>query len=94
MNFSKINITISRHKEKTKHKLKRLIPSPNSFFMDVKCPGCLHDNVIFSHSQISIYCKKCNTIMCRPTGGKAMLMEGSSFCRKRKKRRLCLTETY
>eukprot|EP00419_Tripos_fusus_P089495 CAMPEP_0172856318 /NCGR_PEP_ID=MMETSP1075-20121228/63975_1 /TAXON_ID=2916 /ORGANISM="Ceratium fusus, Strain PA161109" /LENGTH=78 /DNA_ID=CAMNT_0013703493 /DNA_START=27 /DNA_END=261 /DNA_ORIENTATION=- len=27
--------------EKTKHKLKRMIQGPNSFFMDVKCPGCL-----------------------------------------------------
>ena len=26
--------------EATKHKLKRLVQSPNSFFMDVKCPGC------------------------------------------------------
>eukprot|EP00928_Gymnodinium_smaydae_P021800 TRINITY_DN18537_c0_g1_i2.p2 TRINITY_DN18537_c0_g1~~TRINITY_DN18537_c0_g1_i2.p2 ORF type:complete len:156 (-),score=23.64 TRINITY_DN18537_c0_g1_i2:466-933(-) len=25
--------------EKAKHKLKRMIQSPNSFFMDVKCPG-------------------------------------------------------
>eukprot|EP00414_Alexandrium_minutum_P011444 CAMPEP_0113996516 /NCGR_PEP_ID=MMETSP0328-20130328/11793_1 /TAXON_ID=39455 /ORGANISM="Alexandrium minutum" /LENGTH=36 /assembly_acc=CAM_ASM_000350 len=24
--------------EKAKHKLKRMIQSPNSFFMDVKCP--------------------------------------------------------
>lgn len=28
--------------EKRKHKLKRLVPSPNSFFMDVKCQGCFH----------------------------------------------------
>lgn len=26
--------------ERTKHKLKRLVQSPNSFFMDVKCTGC------------------------------------------------------
>jgi hypothetical protein len=26
--------------EKQKHKLKRLVQSPNSFFMDVKCQGC------------------------------------------------------
>lgn len=26
--------------EQRKHKLKRLVQSPNSFFMDVKCPGC------------------------------------------------------
>jgi small subunit ribosomal protein S27e len=25
--------------EKKKHKLKRLVQSPNSYFMDVKCPG-------------------------------------------------------
>ena len=26
--------------EASKHKLKRLVQAPNSFFMDVKCPGC------------------------------------------------------
>jgi hypothetical protein len=26
--------------EASHHKLKRLVQSPNSFFMDVKCPGC------------------------------------------------------
>ena len=26
--------------EKKKHKLRRLVQSPNSFFMDVRCPGC------------------------------------------------------
>lgn len=29
----------SPEEEKRKHKLKRLVQSPNSFFMDVKCPG-------------------------------------------------------
>ena len=28
--------------EKQKHKLKRLVQSPNSFFMDVKCAGCFN----------------------------------------------------
>jgi hypothetical protein len=28
--------------EKRKHKLKRLVQSPNSYFMDVKCPGCFN----------------------------------------------------
>ncbi|KAF3490246.1 hypothetical protein F2Q69_00055974 [Brassica cretica] len=28
--------------EKRKHKLKRLVQSPNSFFMDVKCQGCFN----------------------------------------------------
>lgn len=26
--------------EAKQHKLKRLVQSPNSYFMDVKCPGC------------------------------------------------------
>lgn len=26
--------------EAAKHKLKRLVPSPNGFFMDVKCSSC------------------------------------------------------
>ena len=30
----------SPEEEKRKHKLKRLVQSPNSFFMDVKCQGC------------------------------------------------------
>ena len=28
--------------EANKHKLKRLVQTPNSFFMDVKCPGCFN----------------------------------------------------
>ncbi|KAF5924223.1 hypothetical protein HPG69_007443, partial [Diceros bicornis minor] len=30
----------SPEEEKRKHKKKRLVQSPNSYFMDVKCPGC------------------------------------------------------
>ena len=28
--------------EAQRHKLKRLVQTPNSFFMDVKCPGCFN----------------------------------------------------
>lgn len=28
--------------EKSKHKLHRLVESPNSYFMDVKCQGCFN----------------------------------------------------
>ena len=31
-----------RELEQRRHKLKRLVQSPNSFFMDVKCPGCFN----------------------------------------------------
>ncbi|RYG69864.1 hypothetical protein EON64_01670 [archaeon] len=42
----------SAAEEKQKHKLKRLIQAPNSFFMDVKCSGCFHIVTIFSHAQV------------------------------------------
>jgi len=42
----------SQADEKRKHKLKRLIQFPNSFFMDVKCPGCFHITTVFSHAQV------------------------------------------
>merc|ERR1712085_130251 len=68
--------------EKTKHKLKRMIQSPNSFFMDVKCPGCLQITTVFSHAQTVVLCGNCNQMLCQPTGGHARLTEGCSFRRK------------
>jgi small subunit ribosomal protein S27e len=32
-----------------------LIQNPNSFFMDVKCPGCFHITTIFSHAQVFFF---------------------------------------
>ena len=43
--------------EKQQHKLKRLVQSPNSFFMDVKCPGCFAISNVFSHAQTVIQCE-------------------------------------
>uniref|UniRef100_A0A7N0URJ0 40S ribosomal protein S27 n=1 Tax=Kalanchoe fedtschenkoi TaxID=63787 RepID=A0A7N0URJ0_KALFE len=68
--------------EKRKHKLKRLVQSPNSFFMDVKCQGCFNITTVFSHSQTVVLCGSCQNVLCQPTGGKARLTEGCSFRRK------------
>ncbi|XP_020106471.1 40S ribosomal protein S27-2-like [Ananas comosus] len=68
--------------EKKKHKLKRLVPSPNSFFMDVKCQGCFAITTVFSHSQTVIVCANCQTVLSQPTGGRAKLTEGCSFRKK------------
>uniref|UniRef100_A0A9I9DR86 40S ribosomal protein S27 n=1 Tax=Cucumis melo TaxID=3656 RepID=A0A9I9DR86_CUCME len=68
--------------EKRKHKLKRLVQSPNSFFMDVKCQGCFNITTVFSHSQTVVVCGNCQTVLCQPTGGRAKLTEGCSFRRK------------
>merc|ERR1712048_58536 len=68
--------------EKQQHKLKRLVQTPNSFFMDVKCPGCFQITTMFSHAGTVVFCPSCATVLCQPTGGKARLTEGCSFRRK------------
>ena len=62
--------------EQRKCKLKRLVQHPNSFFMDVKCPGCYKITTVFSHAQTVVLCVGCSTVLCQPTGGKARLTEG------------------
>ncbi|KAI6134162.1 ribosomal protein S27-domain-containing protein [Pisolithus croceorrhizus] len=61
--------------ESKKHKLKRLVQSPNSYFMDVKCPGCFAITTVFSHAQSVVLCGSCASVLCQPTGGKARLTE-------------------
>ena len=72
----------SRAETERAHKLRRLIPAPNSFFMDVKCPGCVQITTVFSHAQTEVKCVSCATVLCLPTGGKARLTEGCSFRKK------------
>ncbi|KAG9318367.1 ribosomal protein S27-domain-containing protein [Chiua virens] len=69
----------SAEHEKRQHKLKRLVQSPNSYFMDVKCPGCFAITTVFSHAQSVVLCGSCASILCQPTGGKARLTEGWTF---------------
>ena len=47
----------SYESEKQAHKLKRLVQAPDSYFMDVKCPGCYALSTIFSHAQSVITCE-------------------------------------
>lgn len=72
----------SAQSEARKHKLKRLVPKPDSYFMDVKCPGCFQITTVFSHAKTVVLCGNCNTVLCQPTGGKARLTEGCSFRKK------------
>ncbi|KAJ3018768.1 40S ribosomal protein S27, partial [Thoreauomyces humboldtii] len=72
----------SQTSEARRHKLKRLVQSPNSYFMDVKCPGCFNITTVFSHAQTVVLCASCATVLCQPTGGKARLTEGCSFRKK------------
>ena len=68
--------------EITKHKLKKLVQKPNSYFLDIKSP---HSNEIvhtFSHAQSVIKCKKTGEILATPTGGKLDLRVGVHVRRK------------
>ena len=65
--------------EKRRHKKKRLVQSPNSFFLDVRCPNCYAITTVFSHAQTMVMCPGCATLICQPTGGKARITEGCSF---------------
>ena len=56
-----------------------MVQHPNSYFMDVKCPGCYRITTVFSHDQTMVVCARCSTVLCQPTGGRARLTEGCSF---------------
>jgi small subunit ribosomal protein S27e len=72
----------SIEEEKRKNKLKRLVQSPNSFFMDVKCPQCQTVNTIFSHIQTVVTCSNCGFLLAVPRGGKTKLAVGTAWRRK------------
>lgn len=44
--------------ENSRHKLKKLVQKPNSFFIDIKCKTCKELVHTFSHAQSVIKCKK------------------------------------
>ena len=72
----------SKASEAQKHKLKRLVQGPNSYFMDVKCPGCYNIQTVFSHVHAPVFCSSCSIQIAQPTGGKSRLTEGCSFRKK------------
>ncbi|XP_025774038.1 40S ribosomal protein S27-like [Puma concolor] len=69
--------------EKRKGKKKRLVRGPNSYFMDMRYPGCYKITTIFNHTQTVALSVSCSTVLCQPTGRKARLTEGCSFRQQR-----------
>ncbi len=67
------------HMEKKAHKLRRTVPAPNSYYVKVKCSGCPFEATLFSHSQSSSKCPKCNLVMTKPSGGKLRVINNCSF---------------
>lgn len=68
--------------ERMKHKRRRLVQGPNSYFLDVKCKGCGALTVVYSHATSLVRCTGCDTLIAHPSGGKAILAEGCQFRRK------------
>jgi len=70
--------------ENTKHKLKKLVQKPNSYFIDIKCSSgtCKEMVHTFVNAQSVIKCKKCSQILATPTGGKLSLKDGVHIRRK------------
>jgi len=61
------------------HKLKRMVPAPNSYFLKVKCK-CEEDiQITFSNGQTTLVCRACGNIMAKPRGGKIFVTEGCQF---------------
>lgn len=59
-----------------------LLQTPNSFFMDVKCPGCFTITTVYSHATTVVICAECAVTLAQPQGGKARLTEGCQFRKK------------
>nr|XP_020825765.1 40S ribosomal protein S27-like [Phascolarctos cinereus] len=74
----------SPEEKKQKHKKKRLVQSPNSYFVDLKCPECYKITPVFGHAQTVVFCVGCSIVLCQPTRGKSRLTEGCSFRRKQR----------
>lgn len=67
--------------EVQKHKLKRQVQKPNSYFLDIKCK-CGVIAHTFSNANSTIKCPKCKEILATPGGGKLHLKEGVLFKKK------------
>jgi len=49
------------------------IPRSKSTFILIQCENCGNERVIFSNSTTEIKCEKCNEIIVKSTGGKAII---------------------
>jgi len=52
---------------------KKIIPEPKSRFIQVRCPDCGNEQIIFSHAASIVHCNICGAVLAEPTGGKAKI---------------------
>ena len=52
-------------------KWENIIPRPRSKFVQVKCPSCGNEQIIFLSVATTVECNVCSTVLAEPKGGKA-----------------------
>ncbi|EAX97591.1 ribosomal protein S27, putative [Trichomonas vaginalis G3] len=57
------------------NKKKTLVPNPRSEFLSLRCPSCTGLTTAFSHSNVPVFCKNCQTPLATPTGGRILLAD-------------------
>jgi len=56
---------------------KGLVPKPETKFITVKCMDCGNQQMVFERASSTVNCQVCGATIARPSGGKAVLTEGS-----------------
>jgi small subunit ribosomal protein S27e len=65
----------SQEEELQMNKKKTLVPNPRSEFVSLRCPSCTQLTTAFSHSNVPVFCKSCQTPLATPTGGRIQLAD-------------------
>jgi small subunit ribosomal protein S27e len=50
--------------------MRKIIESPDSRFIKVRCPKCKKEQVIFGKAATKIKCNSCGNVLGQPSGGK------------------------
>ncbi len=50
-----------------------IVQQPKSRFLKVKCLDCENEQIIFGHASTEVKCLKCEKVLAKPSGGKAIL---------------------
>jgi len=51
----------------------KLIPTPRSSFVRVKCLKCGNEQLVFSHAVNKVNCNVCSVELAEPSGGKVII---------------------
>jgi small subunit ribosomal protein S27e len=52
----------------------KIVPKPRSVFIQVRCPDCGNEQIVFSHVVTIARCNICGATLAEPTGGKGRIL--------------------